>query len=73
MGLFPPIQNVPRHRIVSVNGVGDTFLGVIVAGLAREKPKEVVELINIAQRASVLTLQSAEAVSPAIEELKDAL
>ena len=71
MRLFPPVENVSSNEIISVNGVGDTFLGAIVAGLAKENPQDLEELINIAQRASVLTLKSTEAVSPAISTLKD--
>jgi len=33
MRLFPPVEVV--EDIVSVNGVGDTFLGVLVVGLAK--------------------------------------
>ena len=73
MRLFPQVENVSSHEIVSVNGLGDTFLGVIIAGLAKENPKDMVELIDIAQKASVMTLKSAEAVSPAIEALKNAI
>lgn len=73
MRLFPPVEKVPVHKVVSVNGVGDTFLGVIVAGLAKENPKGIAELIEIAQKASVLTLKSAEAINPAISVLTKAL
>lgn len=73
MRLFPPIEKVPVHEVVSVNGVGDTFLGVIVAGLARENPNDIVDLIQIAQKASVLTLKSTEAVNPAISALMEDL
>ena len=70
MRLFPSIQNVPKGEIVSVNGVGDTFLGVIIAGLARKSTRQLAELIDVAQQASILTLKSSEAVSPGIEALK---
>ena len=73
MRLFPPTQIVAKESIASVNGAGDTFLGVIIAGLARENPKELPELIEIAQKASVLSLKSSEAINPAIKTLKDAL
>ena len=73
MRLFPSIQNVPKGEIVSVNGVGDTFLGVIIAGLAKESPRQLAELVNVAQQASILTLKSSEAVSPGIEALKNYL
>ncbi|KAE9382042.1 hypothetical protein N431DRAFT_552004 [Stipitochalara longipes BDJ] len=66
MRLFPPVEVV--EDVVSVNGVGDTFLGVLIAGLA--KGLELNEdLINIAQRGAVMTLRSREAVSPQLGEL----
>ncbi|ROT36825.1 hypothetical protein SODALDRAFT_345501 [Sodiomyces alkalinus F11] len=60
MRMFPPVENV--EDIVSVNGVGDTFLGVLVAGLA--KGGRVEKLIDVAQKGAVLTLKSHESVSP---------
>ena len=66
---FPPIEKVSQDQIVSVNGVGDTFLGIIVAGLAKENPKSVLQLIDIAQKGAVMTLKSKESVSPEIETL----
>lgn len=70
MRLFPAVEQV--QDVVSVNGVGDTFLGVIVAGLASgvrlDKP-----LINLAQNAAVLTLKSKEAVSPELKGLRGQL
>lgn len=66
MRLFPPVEIV--DDVVSVNGVGDTFLGVLVAGLA--KGLELNEgLINVAQRGAVMTLRSKESVSPQLGEL----
>ena len=70
MRLFPPVETVSSHEIVSVNGVGDTFLGVLIAGLTKEKPKSIVDLVEIAQRGSVMTLKSQEAVSPEITTLR---
>ena len=49
------------ENIASVNGVGDTFLGVLVAGLARGGYVE--NLIDVAQKAAALTLRSRESVS----------
>lgn len=71
MRFFGPVERVPDHEILSVNGVGDTFLAVLVAGLAaREKGGiglgELVDLVHVAQRGSVMTLKSKEAVSPEI-------
>lgn len=53
--------------VVSVNGVGDTFLGVLTAGLARGGTLH--KLIGFAQNAAIMTLRSKEAVSPQLEEL----
>jgi len=66
MRLFPAVEIV--DDVVSVNGVGDTFLGVLVAGLAKGFPLDE-SLINIAQRGAVMTLRSKEAVSPKLGEL----
>ncbi|MCJ1396629.1 hypothetical protein MMC18_009520 [Xylographa bjoerkii] len=73
MRLFPPAEIVPQDEIVSVNGVGDTFLGIIVAGLAKESPKSMDELVMLAQRGSVMTLRSTESVSPEISSLRPLL
>ncbi|EEU47890.1 uncharacterized protein NECHADRAFT_32036 [Fusarium vanettenii 77-13-4] len=49
-------------KIVSVNGVGDTFFGVLISGLAQGGKVE--NLIDVAQAGSVLTLKSTESVRP---------
>ncbi|EKD20647.1 uncharacterized protein L3040_006371 [Drepanopeziza brunnea f. sp. 'multigermtubi'] len=61
MRLFPAVEAV--QDVVSVNGVGDTFLGVLVAGLAKGLKLDA-HLIDIAQRGAVMTLRSKESVSP---------
>lgn len=73
MRLYPPAEEVAQDQIVSVNGVGDTFFGVIVAGFAKETPKSLGELIEIAQRGAVMTLKSKKSVSPDISSLRSAL
>ena len=73
MRLFPRVERVPDGAIVSVNGVGDTLLGILIAGLAKEKPKEIADLVDIAQTGSVMTLKSMEAVSPQISTLRSLL
>ncbi|KAI4736170.1 IdgA domain protein [Aureobasidium sp. EXF-12298] len=74
MRLFPAAEKVDEKDIVSVNGVGDTFLGTIVAGLAkRGKDAKIEELVDIAQKAAVLTLKSKEAVSPELSSLRSML
>jgi pseudouridylate synthase / pseudouridine kinase len=71
MRLFPPSSAVPAEEIVSVNGVGDTFAGTLVAGLAKHgKEGRVEDLIDLAQRAAVLTLKSKESVSPGLGTLR---
>lgn len=71
MRLFPPVEKVSDDDIASVNGVGDTFLGAIVAGMQkRGKDARVEDVVDFAQQAAVLTLKSKEAVSPGISSLK---
>ncbi|KAL8736640.1 MAG: hypothetical protein Q9166_000006 [cf. Caloplaca sp. 2 TL-2023] len=71
--LLPRAETVPPTDVVSVNGVGDTFLGIVVAGLAKRKPQTLIDLIRTAQQGSVMTLKSKEAVSAEIRKLKDLL
>ncbi|KAH8676264.1 Indigoidine synthase A like protein-domain-containing protein [Xylariales sp. PMI_506] len=69
MRLFPVAETITD--VVSVNGVGDTFLGVLVAGLTRGGKIE--ELVNVAQKGAVMTLRSSESVSDALGALEDEL
>ncbi|KAI1082791.1 Indigoidine synthase A like protein-domain-containing protein [Whalleya microplaca] len=69
MRLFPAVEEV--ENVVSVNGVGDTFLGVLVAGLARGGKIE--NLINIAQKGAILTLRSSQSVSEDLGTLESEL
>lgn len=69
MRLFPIVEEV--DDIVSVNGVGDTFLGVLVAGLAQGGRVE--DLIDIAQKGAVLTLRSPQSVSEDLGILRSEL
>lgn len=69
MRLFPAVESV--GDAVSVNGVGDTMMGVLVAGLAMGGKLE--GLIDVAQRAAVLTLRSKESVSAEVAALKEDL
>lgn len=71
--LFPPVELVPAEEIVSVNGVGDTFVGVLMAALTKREGVLTENAVQTAQRASVLSLKSAEAVSPEVERLRLAL
>ncbi len=70
MRLFPAVEQVKSDEVVSVNGVGDTFAGTLIAGLASRKGARIEDLIDIAQRAAVLTLKSKESVSPGLGTLR---
>ncbi|KAK5705506.1 hypothetical protein LTR97_002625 [Elasticomyces elasticus] len=71
MRLFPAVEKVDAEEVVSVNGVGDTLAGALVAGLAQSGGKARVEdLVDVAQRAAVLTLKSQESVSPGLGTLR---
>lgn len=69
MRLYPAVENVTD--VVSVNGVGDTFLGTLVAGLALGGKVE--NLVHVAQEAAVLSLRSPQSVSPDLGTLQAAL
>lgn len=73
MRLFPPVDKIPNNAVCSVNGVGDTFLGVVIAGLTKANAKNIIDLIDIAQKASVMTLNSQESVNQDIARLRSAL
>lgn len=72
MRLFPPAEMVDSKDIISVNGVGDTLLGTVIAGLSvhsDDKYKACLEnIIPVSQKASVETLKSAAAISPSISK-----
>ncbi|KAH8201137.1 hypothetical protein TruAng_004687 [Truncatella angustata] len=63
--LFPVAEMV--QDVVSVNGVGDTFLGVLVAGLAQGGNIE--DLMHVAQKGAIMTLRSSESVSDNLDSL----
>ena len=69
MRYFPSVK-VHEKDIISVNGVGDTFLGVLMAGLASGQVHGMDRLIELAQKGSVMTLKSKEAVSPDLGALR---
>ena len=71
MRLFTAVEEVKAEDVVSVNGVGDTFAGTLIAGLAkRGKRARVEDFVDLAQRAAVLTLKSSESVSPGLGTLR---
>ena len=68
--LFTAAEEIPEQDLVSVNGAGDTFLGVIIALMAKSKDsRSVSDFVDIAQSAAVLTLKSTESVSPRVRDL----
>lgn len=73
MRLFPASEDMGEEEVVSVNGVGDTFVGTLVAGLARAKSggqeARVEDFVDVAQRAAVMTLKSPESVAPGLGTL----
>lgn len=58
---------VDREDVVSVNGAGDTFLGVLLARLA--KGGDLTECVRTAQRAAARTIRCSESVSIEIKEM----
>ena len=68
MRLFPPFRHVADDEIVSVNGIGDTMLGVVMAALVKGLTLE--EAVPLGQEAAVLSLRSTEAVSPEVHRLR---
>ena len=64
MRLFPPAELVEQEQVVSVNGVGDTMLGVLIAALIKKGGSAQIEdVVMLAQKAAVRTLKSKRAVS----------
>lgn len=59
-----PAEVVGKKDIANVNGAGDTFLGVFLAGLSSGGGLD--EIIAKAQKAAVMTLGSKESVNPLI-------
>lgn len=70
--LFPPERILGDGEVVSVNGVGDTFLGALVAGMLASG-KGVEHVTPFAQLAALETLRSEESVSPGVTELRRSL
>lgn len=77
MRLFHPDTVLADQDVISVNGAGDTLLGVVVAGLAIQspttQPKHLEDIIPVAQKASLRTLQSPDSVSIDIKGLSKLL
>jgi len=66
-----PAEVISQEDIISVNGAGDTFLGAVLAGLAKVGVNgvHVEEIISRAQKAASLTLRSPESVSGRVVEV----
>jgi len=69
--LFPTEKILGPDEVVSVNGIGDTFVGALATGLA--KGMRVQDCVNFAQEAASLSLRSSESVSPQLTSLKGLL
>jgi len=72
MRLYPPVEVLSEGDVISVNGVGDTFLGALIAGLVRGGTGAE-GLVDFAQKAAVLSLRSKDAVSPELNTLQKLL
>lgn len=64
-----PANHIPPESIANVTGAGDTLVASILASLVKnsrgfEDPQSLREIMDDAQAAAVLTLQSESAVSP---------
>ncbi|KAF2012231.1 hypothetical protein BU24DRAFT_397180 [Aaosphaeria arxii CBS 175.79] len=65
--MFPTDKILGEGEVVSVNGVGDTFLGVLSAGLV--KGKKVEDVVGLAQRAAGMSLKTKDSVSGELKTL----
>ncbi|KAF2659481.1 hypothetical protein K491DRAFT_622619 [Lophiostoma macrostomum CBS 122681] len=66
--LYRPEKVLGEGEVVSVNGIGDTFVGALAAGLA--SGRQVRDVIGFAQKAAGLSLRSRESVSPELVHLR---
>lgn len=74
MRLFPPAATLAPNEVVSVNGAGDTLLGVVIAGLAKAgSAARIEDILPVAQEASRRTLTSAGGVSRELVDLRSSL
>ncbi|KAF8807351.1 indigoidine synthase A-like protein [Phlegmacium glaucopus] len=68
--------SLPIETISNVTGAGDSFVGALLACLAHDStamydPKSLQNVVAIAQRAAILTLQSHSAVSPLLSRIDE--
>jgi pseudouridylate synthase / pseudouridine kinase len=74
MRLVPPAEIVKQEDVASVNGIGDTLLGVLVAGLAKKGPNSRIEdMLSVAQKAAARSLRSKMAVSEGVKGILEEL
>lgn len=74
MRLFPPATALTPDEVVSVNGAGDTLLGVVIAGLAKSNSSlRIEDILPVAQEASQRTLTNAGGVSKELAGLRASL
>lgn len=66
--LFPTEKVLNVEEVVSVNGIGDTFVGALAAGLVKGKRPQ--DVVAFAQRAAALSLTSRESVSPELRGMR---
>ncbi len=66
----PKVLDANKGEIAGVNGAGDTFLGALVAKMAKDAECPVENAILFAQEAALLTLQSSNSVSERLSSLK---
>lgn len=75
ISICPPASVLTSDEVVNVTGAGDSFVGVLAAGLALnpaslQHPVVADKLVQAAQSASVYSLKSPKAVSDHISELQ---
>jgi pseudouridine-5'-phosphate glycosidase/pseudouridine kinase len=66
--LYKPEKVLGEGEVVSVNGIGDTFVGALAAGLV--SGRQVRDVVGFAQKAAGLSLRSKESVSPELVHLR---
>jgi len=74
ISIYPPAKVVGPEEVVNVTGAGDSFVGVLAAGISQDPsilrdPRAAKKLVATAQRASVYSLGSPRAVSSKISDL----
>jgi len=74
ISIYPPAKVVGPEELVNVTGAGDSFVGVLAAGISQNPsilrdPQAAKRLVVTAQRASIYSLGTARAVSSKISDL----